>query len=355
MINEGLEAIFELDLRVLKTLPTFFFLPGRLTKEYIDGRRRRYIRPFRLYLFATFLLFTILALTQASPSPRSMFTFDVDVPAPAAASLPSPDALAELADSEARTAIVSGILSGRSLSGGTLPLASNSDSRLRSLPKGDSLQVDRFREWLQPQRPTGDSARVLAEVEPLVPPVSAAPNAYGDIETRQWLSRLIRDSLDVTLSLSSDPVANARMERLLREKAARAVEDPGRFVGDLIDRMPYMMFLLLPLFALLLKLLYLRRRRLYMEHLIFTLHMHALTFFAFAVGMLLEESGIGWIQSAGAWILISPLVYLILAMQTVYGQSLAKTTLKALALLGVYVIILVVGILLLAILTVALM
>jgi len=37
MVNESLEAVFELDLRVLHTLPTFLFRPGRLTKEYIGG------------------------------------------------------------------------------------------------------------------------------------------------------------------------------------------------------------------------------------------------------------------------------------------------------------------------------
>jgi len=67
-------------MRVLWTLPKFLFLPGRLTKEYINGRRKRYIRPFRLYLFTTFVLFTVLAFTaggglqvpfnpQMSPAP----------------------------------------------------------------------------------------------------------------------------------------------------------------------------------------------------------------------------------------------------------------------------------------------
>jgi len=38
MINEALEAVVELDLRVLYTMPKFLFLPGRLTKEYLNGR-----------------------------------------------------------------------------------------------------------------------------------------------------------------------------------------------------------------------------------------------------------------------------------------------------------------------------
>ena len=40
------------------------------------------------------------------------------------------------------------------------------------------------------------------------------------------------------------------------------------------------MFVLIPLFALLLKLFYVFRRRLYMEHLIVALHSHAFLFLA---------------------------------------------------------------------------
>ena len=40
--------------------------PGRLTREYLDGRRRRYVLPLRLYLTASFLFFLALKLVAGS-------------------------------------------------------------------------------------------------------------------------------------------------------------------------------------------------------------------------------------------------------------------------------------------------
>jgi hypothetical protein len=48
-----------LDGRFWRTMVALFFRPGRLTREYLAGRRRRYIRPARLYLFATLVFFAV--------------------------------------------------------------------------------------------------------------------------------------------------------------------------------------------------------------------------------------------------------------------------------------------------------
>jgi hypothetical protein len=47
------------DGRFWRTMVALFFRPGRLTREYFAGRRRRYIRPARLYLFATLVFFAV--------------------------------------------------------------------------------------------------------------------------------------------------------------------------------------------------------------------------------------------------------------------------------------------------------
>ncbi len=354
MVNEVFEAIFELDLRVLHTLPKFLFLPGRLTKEYINGRRRRYIRPFRLYLFATFLLFTTLALTRPGNSPLASLSFQED---PAAVVVDT----AASGGAPSRPALVSSVLAGRSATEQEQVM----DALTRSLPDsivarfraGDSLQVDRFETWLRDQmQMPADSAVVDSSVFAQMDPQASSEETYfGTPSEREKIAQVIRDSLSIGLAVTADSAANAQIERLMRQKIARAVENPRDFVGALIDRMPYMMFLLLPVFALFLKLMYLRAGRLYMEHLIFTLHMHALAFFAFTAGVLMEEWGSPWVQEAGLWVLLSPFLYLFLAMQRVYEQSFLKTAFKTTLLLSVYLTVLVIGLLILAMLTVALL
>jgi len=123
---------------------------------------------------------------------------------------------------------------------------------------------------------------------------------------------------------------------------------------SMIDRGPYVMFLMLPVFAFLLKLLYIRRGRLYVEHLIFSLHLHAFAFFAFTVGILLGETSNGWLHTVADWIELSPLLYLVLAMAHVYEQGFIKSTIKALLLLFVYLIVLVIGLICLALAAVVL-
>ncbi len=358
MLNEALEAVFELDLRVLRTLPKFLFLPGRLTKEYIHGRRRRYLRPFRLYLFTTFALFTTLTLLRPGESPFATLTLETgDDSARIAvdASSAAGDAAAEEAAAPSLT-LSSGMAPealAQSLRARSPALA---DSVLDRFRRGDRLQEERFRAWVEQQAEMPADSTVLdSTVFASLREREASENVYGTPEERKRLAQNVRDSLKLKLSLTSDASTNERIERLLKEKTARAIENPREFTGMLTERMPYMMFLLLPVFALLLKLLYIRRGRLYMEHLIFTLHVHALAFFAFTVGVFMEEWGSPWVQEAGIWVLVSPFLYLLLAMRTVYEQGFAKTFFKAAVLLSTYLVILIIGVVILIVLTVILM
>lgn len=270
MLNEALEAVIELDMRVLHTFPKFLFLPGRLTKEYVNGRRKRYIRPFRLYLFTTFLLFTVLAFTAGQ---GFQFPFNPQV-APAQA---------------------------------------------------DSVQAE-------PSVGQSDTAAV-----------AAAPSFLGSPAQREAWARSFERNPETVSVMVGDPETQSRVERMLRAKVAEALRNPRDLLGGMIDRGPYIMFLMLPLFAFLLKLLYIRRSRLYVEHLIFSLHVHAFAFFAFTVGILLGETSAPWLHTAAGWIDASPLLYLVLALAHVYDQGLIKSTIKAFLLLVVYTIVLVIG------------
>lgn len=56
-LANSLEEIASLDSRLLRTLRTLFLRPGRLTREYLDGRRVRYTPPVQLYLIAAAAFF----------------------------------------------------------------------------------------------------------------------------------------------------------------------------------------------------------------------------------------------------------------------------------------------------------
>ena len=107
-------------------------------------------------------------------------------------------------------------------------------------------------------------------------------------------------------------------------------------VDTLFDLAPKGMFLLLPLFAGLLALLYWRSDRVFVEHLIFSLHFHTLIFVAFLLDLVVPWE---WLDLLVALV---PPVYLFLAMKRVYAQSWRKTWLKHFLLVSAYNVVLVV-------------
>ncbi|HZV85186.1 MAG TPA: DUF3667 domain-containing protein [Brevundimonas sp.] len=55
--EEMLHGILHFDARIWRTLPLLAFNPGRLTREWVQGRRTRYVSPLAMYLFTVFLMF----------------------------------------------------------------------------------------------------------------------------------------------------------------------------------------------------------------------------------------------------------------------------------------------------------
>jgi hypothetical protein len=95
-----------------------------------------------------------------------------------------------------------------------------------------------------------------------------------------------------------------------------------RVTDATIEELPKVMFIMLPVYALLLKLLYARRKRYYIEHFIFALHVHAFTFLLFTIALV---TGFDW-----AILILSIIlpVYTFAAMKRVYQQGYFKTFLK---------------------------
>jgi len=103
---------------------------------------------------------------------------------------------------------------------------------------------------------------------------------------------------------------------------------------------PYAMFVLLPAFALLLKLVYLgrgrrypRRPRLYGEHLVFAAYDHAFVFVAATVMLLVVGRTLA--ITVGVWIVA---LYLLLSMRSVYGGSWVGLLLRAFVLFISYTV-----------------
>jgi hypothetical protein len=121
--------------------------------------------------------------------------------------------------------------------------------------------------------------------------------------------------------------------RTLIHHLFKAKQSPMAFISAIIGGFPKMMFFLLPLFAVSLKLLYLRRKRLYVEHLVFLLHVHAFAFLVLTPLLLLP---LVW---RGLFVCLALPVYFIAALRAVYKQGWPKTLTKFVLLgLGYFVL-----------------
>jgi hypothetical protein len=109
-----------------------------------------------------------------------------------------------------------------------------------------------------------------------------------------------------------------------------------RIVETFIENIPKMIFFLLPLFALLLKLLYIRRDFYYSEHLVFSVFFYDFLYLIGAIGLICSQ--ISWLEWTNPILFLVGLFYLYKSMRRVYQQRRAKTILKFSLLLSMFLV-----------------
>ncbi|HJQ10347.1 MAG TPA: DUF3667 domain-containing protein [Gemmatimonadaceae bacterium] len=124
------------------------------------------------------------------------------------------------------------------------------------------------------------------------------------------------------------------MQPLLR----RVVADPDGFKRGLIETMPKMLFILLPVFAAIVALFYHGRK--YPEHLYFAIHLHAFIFVALSLAAMAKYPA--WpplaIAASVAVVIWIP-IYATLAFMRVYGGSLGSTLVREIAIAALYAVV----------------
>ena len=108
----------------------------------------------------------------------------------------------------------------------------------------------------------------------------------------------------------------------------------------MVHNIPKVFFILLPFFALLLKLAYIRRPFLYIDHIIFCLHFHSVLF----IGMGLVKIIMNQLPNKSAdgliflLLILGLTIYLFLALKYVYLSWIWKTMLKQIMVFSLYVV-----------------
>ncbi|HEX6910110.1 MAG TPA: DUF3667 domain-containing protein [Longimicrobium sp.] len=198
-----------------------------------------------------------------------------------------------------------------------------------------------------------DSLRIAAEVDSVL---LARARVAGQDTTQFAAAVKQRGSrgANVNINFGPDPenvigplrpLAERMQQTEARLNAMPTREAVRTLRNAFMDNAPTGIFVIMPLFAFILKLLYARRKRFYVEHFVFALHVHSFAFVLLTIMMLAQVAWVSWVL--GIWFLVS----LYVAMKRVYGQGYVRTFLKYLLLGQAYMFLLVAGVLATVILT----
>ena len=243
VVADVLDSFLNWDSKFFTTISLLIVKPWRLTNEFLAGKRVRYVNPLRLYLLASILFFFAvnygakdLRLQPGKLSPKDRAELEAD------------------------------------LKKGDLPPAARKEL--------EALLLESPSPSSSPQS-TPPSPATNVPSPPPAPETDNQRQKYGKISERPFV---VFDE-----GKSTTPFERW-IEARAKEKMGEHGTKMGLFIATLFSNLPYMMLCCIPLFAFVLKILYIRRNIFYIDHLIYALHIH--TFFYIGI-MLLVLATIG--------------------------------------------------------------
>ncbi|MBB1087731.1 DUF3667 domain-containing protein [Lysobacter sp. SG-8] len=307
-IEDIFESFWHLDGRVFRTLRDLM-VPGRVANAYLAGHRVRYLPPLRLFVILAALAFFVGALT---------IRVDVDSAEPMPLSGITGASTVEEVERE-RDRLLAEVQEARRALHEEFPM-----------PGMDALLIT-------------EEVRIQGEAANRIEQLTAKP---GDT-VPEWEGPLFTPSSEAW-SAEKNPVGFAgapgfvnawlaKRQAQAERNLASVTQDPSLFLPAVLHAQPTTLFLLAPIFALLLKLAYLGSGRVYLEHMVVALYSHCFLLLALLAVFLLW--GLGSMGEGHAWtrvavalpafaILAWMPVYLLVMQQRVYRDVLPLTVLK---------------------------
>lgn len=346
VFSEFFENYLSFDTRLGRTIIPFFFKPGYLTAQFINGVRRNYANPFRLYIFSSIFFFFCLSskignsdsvnnepIIKVGKSEMADFKeLSADEKDKLSTAMPSVliDKVNKLKDSSFVAAIKQQDLSDQQLIYSVLD-----DSSLNRLGLlRDTLSQKRKTVQLNWTK-NDDNSIVNMDIN------------FDKIKeyryNKEYTDEMLYDSL-------MNGMESSWTEELILKRAIHVYRADSRSLTKfIIGNLSLAMFVLIPLFALFLKLFYYRRNKYYVAHLIHTIYLQSfafilfgLTIFIFWVFNLPNDAFEGVLK----FLTIVFAVYFIISFRKIYHQAWWRLILKSFTLFFIYFVLAAVVILL---------
>ncbi|PRH82218.1 DUF3667 domain-containing protein [Arenimonas caeni] len=344
IVGDFMDSVFELDSRILRTLGPLMFRPGFLSIEYFAGRRVRYVSPVRLFVFLSLFAFFAAQLS---------FDFEDAADGGPSVEVDTPEGR-ELRNTEGirRATSVEEVGRLRDEAIAALREARNETSDIPAVDFGVGIGLDVAEKSIE-----AEARRRIREIEaakaggyePEVPPEMPRDGSMS-FNGRPW--HPVDNPLQVGWLGEAGNAWLNRQAGKANENAKRINRDPNLLKDAFLSTVPTSLFVLLPLFAVFLKVMYVFRRRLYMEHLIVALHSHSFLCFALLVVLLLDllagwTAALPWLSRPIGWVEVAMIVwmpvYLLVMQKRVYGQGWIMTLFKYCVLGAAYLLLITIG------------
>lgn len=349
-VEEFFEAFWHLDGRVFRTLRELM-VPGRVAGNYLAGQRVRYIAPLRLFVILSLLTFFVGKLVVHVDYGPVQFTSEDAAEIAAAKTVENvrsleKDWLDQLSVFEKKAAEKPGVNPG--LIALRARIQGVAASRIDELERQEQAAgatpaqgagTAPAQAAAPPAKPAGDAT--LESTQPSA--ANAEDEDQWKFNDRPWDERT--NPVDVSfLPGFADRWLNHKIGRA-KGNLERMEDNIDDFVQSFFGAVPTALFLLMPVFALLLKVAYLGTGRRYLEHMVVALYSHAwllLVLLAMFILNAVGEAGAMWVGITTS-LLISLLwlwvpVYLFLMQRRVYGEGWAVATVRYIVVGSIYLV-----------------
>jgi hypothetical protein len=317
VIGDVLDSFLNWDSKFIHTIALLITRPWRLTNEFLAGRRIRYLHPARLYLLASIVFF--FAVTYGFKSIKiDPITFSTQQRQEVRSELErenvSPEDIAKVDNLLER-----GFFSPKKR------------TEIEEQLKRTDL-TDKERANLEEKLKIGNE--VTANIEEAMKDLSPQIQETVDRALKEAAKHKPKTAFEVDSDSKKpkDSVENW-FESRAREKFGESGDKAQLFFVALISNLPYMVLACIPLFAFVLKILYIRKRIFYIDHLVYALHIHTFAYLAIMLIVLITMGlnrtmpGVlaGWII---ALLWIAFVVQIFLSIRRVYRQGWFFTVFK---------------------------
>lgn len=293
MVTHFFNDITHFDGSFFTTVKDLLFKPGFLSKEYMSGKRVKYLHPVRMYVFTSAIFFLLFF---------GFFSGSESININSNSKINGEERLLVIEKLEKEFA--------------------NDESKKDMLLRLQALK---------------DTTQEISVADfPLLFKDFTAVNITG--EGKKYQSVTEYDSIQKTLPVSEkDGWFRSRIIRKEISLNKKFGADPSavskKLGNSFLHKLPYLLFVSLPLFALILRLVYIRRKQFYFaDHGIFTIHLYVFTFIllltVFFLNSLESLTHLDVINYLIAALFIILIIYLYKAMRYFYGQGRLKTLLK---------------------------